>query len=102
MGDVMAEHTPGPWKALRGEWWHIGAANGRHIGMAFAGYDGPDTADANARLIAAAPDMEKALEAVDNYTTRTLEMHPGAEVDESWRAVEKQIRAALAKARGLE
>ena len=55
--------------------------------------------EANANLIAAAPGMEKALEAVDHYTTRMLEMHPGAEVDESWWAVEKQIRAALAKAR---
>ena len=90
----MAEYTPKSWVAV-----------GEYV------YEGPDLLPVaevhkpplveTARFIAAAPDMEEALEAVDSYTTRMLEMHPGAEVDESWWAVEKQIRAALAKARGM-
>ena len=88
----MTERTPEPWEVLPD-------IDGRGFLVKGPRVLVPLQEDAN--LIAAAPDLEKALEAVDHYTTRTLEMHPGAEVDESWRAVEKQIRAALAKARGM-
>ena len=96
----MAEHTPGPWWIQEIQSASIITNGEILIAMTsehFRYAEGEQ--EANANLIAAAPDMEKALEAVDNYTTRMLEMHPGAEVDESWWAVEKQIRAALAKAR---
>jgi hypothetical protein len=69
MGETMSEHTPGPWKPMT-------------------------DAVANARLIAAAPDMLKAL-------TIALGFIEEFEADHRSRTkTGDTIRAAIAKARG--
>ena len=50
--------------------------------------------------IAAAPDMEKALGATVSYHDRMLGQYPLAVIDEGWKAVMEDVRAAIAKARG--
>ncbi len=60
----MATHTPGPWKQ-GSSWYLIDGSN--ELGV--AGVDvGNRNAQANARLIAAAPAMLAALEAIDKET----------------------------------
>lgn len=65
-GQGMSQHTPGPWK-ITSEWSHVGLGTVTSI----KGPDGYDIADmagqdelaeANARLIAAAPEMLAALQ----------------------------------------
>lgn len=68
----MSQHTPGPWvKALTGQVMHsysqpIAIAQQSAANMVAGVFDdvsgGRDVADANARLIAAAPDLLAALE----------------------------------------
>jgi len=73
MKDTQTQHTPGPWeyvgntppKNAREEGyvygWYVTCADDRHISV--EGRTG-DEAEANARLIAAAPDMLEALESL--------------------------------------
>jgi hypothetical protein len=98
------EHTPGPWELDRcreqgREVWQIGAREGDTAVVTVSGYtgciNGPglrhmDTAenDANARLIASAPDLLEALKSLS---------HDGfGRVLGDWPAIE----AAIAKAEG--
>ena len=78
----MGERTPGPWRVER-----------EPGGYVVRGHDGwmiaPVTAEANARFIAAAPDMEKALEYV--ISKGTIDMDD---------AMIDVVTAALAKAKG--
>lgn len=58
----MSEHTPGPWEAaIDDKWIYIGQAGYANYRNAFAKVDyddvDHDTASADARLIAAAPDL---------------------------------------------
>lgn len=92
----MSKHTPGPWAAT---YKHLGDApfvvesgqpgepNG---GCYMAECYGPD-AEANARLIAAAPELLEALELL-------LFAPPSGCVDHH--AIDAKARAAIAKARG--
>lgn len=56
-------HTPGPWEATAPSaangWWIVSAAHGE-VGSGDGGYE-----EADARLIAAAPDMLAALQVVE-------------------------------------
>lgn len=86
----MSEYTPGPWKASlpKGSsgWWDVG--NGED---SIATLYGPDEAiAANARLIAAAPEMLEALENIEND-----DAHMPAAI---WDLIQK----AIAKAKGGE
>lgn len=102
----MSKHTPGPWTYLRnpeGTRWIIDAG-AFHAIAATAGYE-PDN-EANARLIAAAPEMLDALEAVWKYSLvieSSVRRGDGPEqyagVLEALRLV-KEVRAAIAKAEG--
>lgn len=59
----MAEHTPGPWRVLSAAPNHsltINSARGQYIGL--AGLQDNGAHEANARLIAAAPELLAALE----------------------------------------
>jgi hypothetical protein len=105
----QTKHTPGPWKAVRNTaYWEIEPANAGQDGIPFnvgdvcASAPGmPDSGlqEANARLIAAAPDLLEALEAfrlafeLDGIQTNNIpaEMALGS-------AIEK-ARAALSKAK---
>ena len=61
---TTAEHTPEPWKVVGSEVW----GPRRRITMGKGAYDEKDRAirNANARLIAAAPDLLKALKRLNN------------------------------------
>ena len=94
---MEAEHTPGPWEVAPDPWWAITSIqDGATVATAapLFGRFNMEEEKSNARFIAAAPDMEKA-----------LEMYIQAE-DSDPTFVEQFIwageaaRAALAKARG--
>ena len=87
----MKQHTPGPWAILeRAEDSRTHISNGAHIvcTLGTTRTDGSPNHSANARLIAAAPEMLDALQAVCDAcgASDTLLM--------------AQVRAALAKAKG--
>lgn len=70
----MSNHTPGPWHIERGTSVYVRADDAHHIGpicsmrsrLDYPGMDPivAETCDANARLIAAAPELLAALEAL--------------------------------------
>ncbi len=84
------KHTPGPWMLLKGSSWHIwpdvGVQNQHNL---IADVRFSPEGDANARLIAAAPDLLAAL----NRLLATDEDH---ETVEDWAAA----KAAVEKAEG--
>ena len=103
----MSKHTPGPWRvsgrvvlrdgALAG--WRIDSADGRAWvaeTTALVPLDGGEAQDTSmdAALIAAAPDLLAALEAMDRHFTE------GAIVHGHDAAVVAAARAAVKKARG--
>lgn len=86
------QHTPGPWRA---EWvpkgqrpWVGRIAEGRWAALACGKTD--EEAEANARLIAAAPELLAALQAVADYWA-------GGDVPAD---IDAAMRAAIAKATG--
>ena len=105
--------TPGPWKAeYDGEWWMVYSKMEHSVrdfeghdlpvvNMFHGGYDFSDlgfgTLEANARLIAAAPELYEALALLfeDGPVDVALGGNPQA-IEQ----VEAKCRAALAKARG--
>lgn len=98
-------HTPGPWKADLGEAFHVREQDGGRIAtlifmdgpFGFNGRRNPDEVAANARLIAAAPDLLEALEA----TTKALAVAVAAAGgDPETHHVSVKARAAIAKAKG--
>lgn len=86
------KHTPGPWMESSFEVWS--PLNGKRFGKVVANLrraEAPDDeARANALLIAAAPDLLAALEAIVNYQ--------GLQIVVITDDQEKQARAAIAKA----
>lgn len=107
----MNAHTPGPWEAGRNPKWDAGRSNGwvvRPAGefphgrwIADCGYPGEPEREANARLIAAAPEMLEALKAAAGELFRCgiyLSRHgQGATLVG---LAETKARAAIAKAEG--
>lgn len=114
MGEI--KHTPGPWRVEAGTTLIWGNCNPDDRSTRGMGYPiaearinpsgnwstGPyaDEGEANARLIAAAPEMKEALAAYDEYMGRWYDgpespaLHPDAAAN--W----KRVRRALAKADG--
>ena len=85
-----ANHTPGPWR-------HVRNAKGELFILAFGGQTELPETEANARLIAAAPDLLAALQTViesadDTGCSSDLTVVESAAVD--------QARTAIAKATG--
>ena len=99
---MSAKHTPGPWmkaERLNGPWWHISSSHSVGGRQAVACVHGEskrgatayaEMFEANARLIAAAPDLLDALQAFPGFTD-------DATAGDAW--LEK-MRAAIAKAIG--
>lgn len=85
----MSKHADGPWGIARSETgpWAIFGANGNWIATTTK-KQFPNEDEANARLIAAAPELLEALEGVIEYT---------ALLDDVTQAA---IRSAIAKALG--
>jgi hypothetical protein len=110
---MRAKHTPGPWVS---NGFAIEQENGPAFVIAHIEHDGdpdwPDqgidesTAEANARLIAAAPDMLAALKALDANWSEFWPLGPDvpksdtriAEIADDTAAIWRDIRAAIAKA----
>ena len=100
----MTEHTPGPWQHLNGDL--IGATVRERTAIIAdcctdSGPQGtqvaPDQRDANARLIAAAPDLLAALEEM----LQSVTCHgPDEQVRQLQAEARVTARAAIGKARG--
>jgi hypothetical protein len=84
----MSKHTPGPWRVVDvpGEASHVIGAN--NFTVVRGGYVS-DMDTANARLIAAAPDLLAALQLIANFSNQ--------DVSDMVREI---ARAAIAKAEG--
>lgn len=88
---MSGQHTPGPWQVQKEALPNrvgITATNGRFITWTMGGAPNSES-EANARLIAAAPDLLEALEVICREFANG---HP----------LIQQGRAAIAKARGEE
>ena len=96
-----SEHTPGPWQIGPSQLGNIScvlkAGHGHICDRPYGNGDGAKSWNANARLIAAAPDMlaacEQALERLEQHHRR-LGMY-----GDDFRAVEN-LTAAIARAKG--
>lgn len=109
----MNKHTPGPWEyrpALNYNGYSISplgilptlaACERFNNSMAIECFNFPGSTEANARLIAAAPELLEALEAVDVWFSSPS---PRSEEHLDWLAFcdnqLKLVRAAIAKAKG--
>ena len=99
----LDRHTPGPWKegyytgdiyaelVAGHSWSRIAAVTGEASGLIT-----PDEAEANARLIAAAPDMLEALE----QAWHLIHSFGPKPKDSTYTIVADKARAAIAKAKG--
>lgn len=110
---MSAAHTPGPWKldpSCKDGARPTRSVRVKHFGKiellttvhfpdTYMGSNGAATREANARLIAAAPDLLAALIALDDYVCNNLasDYPTGIDVDDS---AFKTARAAIAKATG--
>ncbi len=103
----MIKHTPGPWKHNRGpvsESIYAPDGNGHLVAILYHG--DADNQAANARLIAAAPDLLEALEELLQHKPAFRTMPLGApnsyarQEQYSHIAAEDKARAAIAKAKG--
>ena len=95
----MNKHTQGPWMWVKkDDYWNLETADGEMIADdgsscgEYGGWFGSEWPNANARLIAAAPDLLAALQEV---LAHTPEPHAG-----DARAILHRARAAIAKATG--
>lgn len=97
----MSKPTPGPWKA--GHRTVSAPETDERLGLDVRLYGGSrDDNKANARLIAAAPDMLDALEAILPWIPSTTAAEGGAaRHSENVRAAD-MVRAAIAKAKGTQ
>lgn len=109
MQQTVAAHTPGPWfyDGQNGCGAHVIHVREGEIAEAFGDTwsDDGQQAEANAHLIAAAPELLAALEYVASVLNMTDPEHEdfadsGADTVQALCEGEAQIRAAIAKAKG--
>lgn len=104
-----AKHTPGPWEARKGAGWYVARPRYREatlaVGMDYVTlvtspsetpWNDDVESEANARLIAAAPELLKALEGITEEV-RNVGYSPAIEHLGPW---VNQAIAAIAKAKG--
>lgn len=92
----MAKHTPGPWQFLPHRASLVHSVVSQNSGIICEVYiSEPDkiAADANANLIAAAPDLLEACQQLMEFWDNGTPVHPGAEIVDD-------VRRAIAKATG--
>lgn len=111
--DDQAVHTPGPWRAARtpiNPWWKV-YIEGHEIAEIEGGEiavwndpNRPETVEANARLIAAAPDLLACLKEMGDWIAAGLQASDEAWPDERCLKHTEEIaaraRAAVDKAEG--
>ena len=97
----MSKHTPGPWRVV--DSWNdymVESQNGEEIIWQDGPHQTPAIKEANARLIAAAPDL---LEALEHMLHRAHPAYVGNDyMREKLIAARETARAAIAKAKGEE
>ena len=100
-GGSMSKHTPGPWsangKANEAD-YVVRDQNGHALASVFLPTNVLE-AEANARLIAAAPDL---LEALQGIVAADFESVPRTAVYRAVKLLQDEARAAIAKAEGGE
>jgi hypothetical protein len=105
----MSKHTPGPWLTTESteHWGRVNvtvqaAFTANEIATAWQGTT--DVNRANARLIAAAPDLLEALRCADTFITNGIELGfirmPDADTPDPAHKTLAIVRAAIAKATG--
>jgi hypothetical protein len=98
----VGDHTPGPWtlgKRETGGQWIDAEGETRPIALAFRNFP-TETDDANARLIAAAPNLLAALEAIVRQAEPLYAAIPDSPATHSAHVLMDEARAAIAKAKG--
>ena len=93
----MSKHTPGPWRVV--DSWNdhmVEGQNGEEIIWQDGPHNTPTINEANARLIAAAPDLLEALEDLILLAQAVMHENGGYMVDDEL----SDARAAIAKAKG--
>lgn len=90
----MSKHTPGPWKQHLVDETLIVASDRTTVASTSIDYDKAETAEANARLIAAAPELLEALKIARDYIGANLGTYAQAGADFD------KVSAAIAKAEG--
>ena len=105
----MSKHTPGPWTYDQGQyadWGCVKDASGFLVAKSVVPYgtdqnacrrERIDPCEANARLIAAAPDLLEALETLESMPDERSIHDISNEELAAW----EKARAAIAKAKGL-
>lgn len=106
-GETKQAHTPEPWEAeVRGKRWDVyptprypcqqpvASGHARDLGETFAG-----ESEANARLIAAAPELLEALRAVTHQAAKEIDQSATHDGLNNCKLL-TQARAAIAKAEG--
>jgi len=104
----MSKHTPGPWRAqpregFEGEWEVVSTCEIEWLIAAAAPHIDGDPDEANARLIAAAPELLEALVGL----MRVMPVLPADAktirgIEQQYDAAHRAARAAIAKAKGGE
>ncbi len=89
-------HTPGPWSTRENGGWQKMIMAGKHIITYSTGENQKEEVEANARLIAAAPDM---LEALDGLVGIGIMNPTGSPTLDK---LIDQAEAAIARAKGTE
>ena len=96
MTTQKTSYTPGPWHL--DEYDDIATQGGLAVAGYYRGIKGIENPEANARLIAAAPDLLEALQAAENWLGEFGADSP----DTGLQGLVKQARTAIAKALGQE
>lgn len=105
---MKTEHTPGPWSYYAGEsqpnpyWRNIRLYNGERLIAEVGCTNAVGDGDANARLIAAAPELLAALSAYQRlvgYLQRTTNPEEWA-THGDWKRLQAEADAAIRKAKG--
>ena len=105
---MMSKHTPGPWTREKGERFRhdrsagVKAADGLFIACALDRnrYDLDDEVEANARLIAAAPELKDAAAKTVAALDMWFSVEDVASIDELLEECRRDLKGALSKARG--
>lgn len=98
---TKAQHTPGPWFAEYGAAHNVIFSDQGIACIATIHHGVDPSSDANARLIASAPELLAALERLVNVTPIDCDYH-GLPIDKQLDAALTLAESAIAKAKGIE
>lgn len=96
---TKSQHTPGPWKVTGGETSFYPMAVRSEVSQICEFHTWDVQKEANARLIAAAPDLLEALKAAQNWL-REYHLSMDSPIDDGLFDLDDTIQQAIAKAEG--